>query len=169
MIAGAGFAGLWAARSLASNEVEVLIVDRNNYHTFLPLLYQVSAAEIEPEAIARPVRSIVQNLDNVHFVMADITGIDPERKILHCAERDILYDYLILATGSHTEFFGVEGAEEFSYELKTLEQGIALRNRVITQFERAVVEPDPERRKEFSQFHDSRWWPHRSGACRCAQ
>lgn len=152
MIAGAGFAGLWAARSLAGSEAEVLIVDRNNYHTFLPLLYQVSAAEIEPEAIARPVRSIVQDYANVHFVMAEITGIDPERKVLHCAERDILYDYLVLAAGSRTSFFGVEGAEEFSYELKTLEQGIALRNRIITQFERAVVEPDSERRKEFLSF-----------------
>lgn len=152
MIAGAGFGGLWAARRLAGKDVEVLVVDRNNYHTFLPLLYQVAAAEIEPEAIARPVRSTLLEHDNVHFVLAEITGVDFERKILRCRERDIFYDYLVLATGSRTDFFGVEGAAEHSFELKTLEQGITLRNRIISLFERAVVEPDPALRRRMLSF-----------------
>ncbi|HLA39977.1 MAG TPA: FAD-dependent oxidoreductase, partial [Candidatus Glassbacteria bacterium] len=149
VIAGAGFGGLWAARALAGRPAEVVVVDRNNYHTFLPLLYQVAAAEIEPEAIAYAVRSTLKDAGNIHFLMAEITGIDLQDKYLICRDREIFFDYLILATGSGTNFFGIPGAAECAFELKTLEQGIALRNHIISCFEKAAVEADEgERAKQ---------------------
>lgn len=137
VIVGAGFGGLWAARELARSDVEVLLIDRNNYHAFLPLLYQVAAAEIEPEQIAYPVRSILRKHPNVHFMMAEVTGVDFESQTISTHERDIDYDYLILAMGSKHHFFGVEGAEQFAYPLKTIDQSVRLRHQVLRAFERA--------------------------------
>lgn len=152
VIVGAGFAGLWATRSLARSPVEVLLVDRNNYHTFLPLLYQVAAAEVEPEAIAYPVRSILRKLPNVHFAMAEVTGVDLAARVVKTTEWVIPYDFLILAMGSTSNFFGVPGAVEHAFSLKTLEQGVALRNHILCCFERAVHDPDAERRRRLLTF-----------------
>ena len=152
LIAGAGFGGLWAARELDKQPVEVLVLDRNNYHTFQPLLYQVAAAEVEPEAIAYPVRSTLSRSRNVHFLMGEMTGINLKDKVVECRGREIFYDYLILALGSATNFLGVEGAAEHAFQLKTLEQAIALRNQILTCFERSALEPDPERRKRALSF-----------------
>ena len=152
VIAGAGFGGLWAARELDKQPVEALVLDRNNYHTFQPLLYQVAAAEVEPEAIAYPVRSTLSRSRNVHFLMGEMTGINLEDKVVECRDREIFYDYLILALGSATNFLGVEGAAEHAFQLKTLEQAIALRNQILTCFERSALEPDPERRKRALSF-----------------
>ena len=151
-IVGAGFGGLWAARNLAHYPVEVLLIDRHNYHCFLPLLYQVAAAELEPEEIAHPVRSILWKLPNVQFVLADVRGVDLGRRMLETDGPAIPYDYLILATGSVSHFFGVPGAAEYAFPLKTLEQGVALRTRILCCFERAVLEPDPERRRRLLTF-----------------
>ncbi|MFH1070411.1 MAG: NAD(P)/FAD-dependent oxidoreductase [Candidatus Glassbacteria bacterium] len=152
VIAGAGFGGLWAAKALDGEPVEVVVVDRNNYHTFLPLLYQVAAAEIEPEAIAHAIRSTLNKSPNIHFLMAEITGVDLANRLLVCRDRDIFYDYLVLATGSATHFFGVPGAADHAFELKTLEQGIALRNQILARFEKAAVEPDSLRRRAGLSF-----------------
>jgi NADH:ubiquinone reductase (H+-translocating) len=152
VIVGAGFGGLWATRTLARSPLEVLVVDRNNYHTFLPLLYQVAAAELEPEQIAYPVRGIFRGISNVDFLMAEVRDIDFGRRLLRTDELEIDYDYLILAMGSVTAFFGVRGAAEFAFRLKTLEQGIALRNHIMSCFERAVHEPDQEKRQRLLTF-----------------
>ena len=151
-IVGAGFGGLWAARNLARYPVEVLLIDRHNYHCFLPLLYQVAAAELEPEEIAHPVRSIFWKLPNVQFVLADVKGVDLVRRVLETDGPAIPYDYLIFATGSTSNFFGVPGAVENAFPLKTLEQGVALRTRILCCFERAVLEPDPGRRRRLLTF-----------------
>ncbi len=152
VIVGAGFAGLWAARELARAPVEVVLIDRNNYHTFLPLLYQVAAAEVEPEAIVYPVRSIFRHVRNVRFTMADVSDIDLQTRLLTTPSRAIPYDFLLLATGSTTHFFGTLGAAEFAFPLKTLEQGIVLRNHILRCFERAVDEPDPAQRQQRLTF-----------------
>ncbi len=152
VIVGAGFGGLWAARSLARLPVDVLLVDRNNYHTFLPLLYQVAAAELEPEAIIYPVRSILRGLPNVHFAMAEVLEIDFNTRVVKISDRVIPYDFLILAIGSTFHFFGVPGAAEHAFALKTLEQGIALRSHILRCFERAVYEPVAERRRQLLTF-----------------
>src|SRR5271157_229798 len=105
VIIGAGFGGLWAARAFAHTDFQVLLIDRNNYHTFLPLLYQVAAAEVEPEEIVYPVRSILRPLGNVDFLLADVKGIDSSARTLRTSVTDVPYDYLILAAGSGTHFY----------------------------------------------------------------
>jgi NADH:ubiquinone reductase (H+-translocating) len=147
VIIGAGFGGLWAARALADSPAEVLLFDRNNYHTFLPLLYQVAAAELEPEEIAYPVRSILRGSPNVQFVWAEVREIDLTARVVRTAERTVPYDFLILSLGSTSHFFGVPGAAQFAFPLRTLEQGILLRNHILSRFERAAHEPDAERRQ----------------------
>ena len=152
VIVGAGFGGLVAARTLARWAVEVTLVDRNNYHTFLPLLYQVAAAELEATDIAYPVRSIARKLKNVRFIMAEVTGIRPIEGIVETNGPEIPFDYLLLATGSVPHFFGVEGAEQYAFPLYELEQGVALRTQILRCFERAVREPDAETRRRMLTF-----------------
>ena len=147
VILGAGFGGLWAARTLADAPLDVTLIDRNNYHTFFPLLYQVAAAELEPEDIVYPVRSILRSLPNTHFCMGETQHVDFAARSVETDGRAVAYDFLILATGSVTHFFGVPGAAEHAFVLKTLEQGIALRNHILCCFERAMQEPDPARRR----------------------
>ena len=152
VVIGAGFGGLWAARSLAKARVEVLILERNNYHTFLPLLYQVAAAELGPEDIAHPVRNILRNLPNVRIEMANVETIDISMHRIITGDRLIPYDYLILATGSETSFFGIPGASEYAFPLKTLEDAVTLRNNILYCFERAIQEEDAERRRRLLTF-----------------
>ncbi len=142
VIVGAGFGGLWAARSLAHAPVDVTVVDRNNYHTFLPLLYQVAAAELEPEDIIYPVRSILHRYKNMHFLMGDVTGIDTVQKQVLLGSQSIAYDYLILSVGSKANFLGVAGAEEHAFRLKTLDDAVLLRNHILCRFENASYETD---------------------------
>jgi len=152
VVVGAGFGGLWATRALARERLEILILERNNYHTFLPLLYQVAAAELGPEDIAHPVRSILRKLPNVRMEMADVETIDIPMHRIRTGDRFITYDYLILATGSETSFFGIPGASEYAFPLKTLEDAITLRNNILYCFERAIQEENVERRRRLLTF-----------------
>ncbi len=152
VIVGAGFGGLWAARTLARYPVEVMVIDRNNYHTFLPLLYQVAAAELEPEHIVYPVRSILRNMPDAHFCLASVTELDLKSRVVQSTGCAIDYDFLILAMGSASHFFGVPGAAEHAFPLKTLDQGIVLRNHILCCFERASHEPDAQRRQRMLTF-----------------
>ncbi len=152
VIVGAGFGGLVAARALARWAGEVTLVDRNNYHTFLPLLYQVAAAELEATDIAYPVRSIKRKLKNVRFIMAEVIGIRAAERVVETNGPEIPYDYLLLATGSVPHFFGVEGAEQYAFPLYELEQGVALRTQILRCFERAVQELDAEKRQQMLTF-----------------
>lgn len=152
VIVGAGFGGLWAAKALAGAPVDVLLVDRNNYHTFLPLLYQVAAAELEPEQIAYPVRAVVRKYPNVRFVMAEVQGIDlAERAVVTTAGR-LSYHYLILAAGSVTNFFGMESVAKHGFGMKDLREAVALRSEILTRFEEAARESDPGRRRALLTF-----------------
>jgi NADH dehydrogenase len=152
VIVGAGFGGLWAARAIAPFNVEVLLVDQNNYHTFLPLLYQVAAAELEPEEIAHPVRSILRRLPNIQFALDEVREIDVASKTIKTDDRTFPYDYLVLAIGSMPEFFGIPGASEYAIPLKSLEDGITIRSRILSCFERAAQEPDRKRREQILTF-----------------
>lgn len=152
VIVGAGFGGLWAARSLAKEPVQALIVDRNNYHTFLALLYQVAAAELEAEDIAYPVRSILWKFPNVDFVLAHARRIDLLNRAIETDGETISYDYLILAAGSISHFFGIPGVETHAYGLKTLEEAVALKNHIICSFEQAARETDEDRRGRLLSF-----------------
>ncbi len=152
VIVGAGFAGLWAARTLAPTGFSVMLVDRNNYHTFLPLLYQVAAAELEPEQIAFPVRAIFRKHRNVGFTLAEARSVDYAARHLLTSAGPIPYDYLLVAPGSVTQYFGIEGAAAHSFRLKTLEEGITLRNHILTCFERAQAESDSTARERLLTF-----------------
>lgn len=152
VIIGAGFAGLQAARKLAGEAVDVVVVDRNNYHGFWPLLYQVSAGQVDPGQVAYPVRAILRRADNVDFLMMDVERVDRDRKVVLAAEREIPYDYLILAAGSRTSYLGVDGAEENTLPFKTLDHGLAIRNRILGSFEAAVAADDPDDRRALLTF-----------------
>ena len=152
VIIGAGFGGLWAARTLARAPVDVLVIDRNNYHTFLALLYQVAAAELDAEDIAYPVRSVFWKMPNVEFLLAHARAIDAQNQTVETDGGIIPYDYLIIATGSVTSTFGVPGVEENAYFLKTLEEAVALKNHIICCFEAASREPDPDKKRALLTF-----------------
>ena len=152
VIVGAGFAGLWAARSLRGAPADVVVVDRNNYHTFFPLLYQVAAAELEPEDIIYPVRSILHKYPNIRFQMGEVTAIDTAQNMVRMGSQSLPYDYLILSIGSKAHYFGVKGAEEYAYPLKKLDDAILLRNHILCRFEAASYEPDKNLRQQMLTF-----------------
>jgi NADH dehydrogenase len=152
VIIGGGFGGLWAARTLANKPVDVAVIDRNNYHTFLALLYQVAAAELTAEDIAYPVRSVFCKIPNIDFILAHARRIDFQNRRIETDGETISYDYLILANGSVTSTFGVPGVGAHAYFLKTLEEAVALKNHIICCFEAAAREPDAERRKSLLTF-----------------
>jgi len=146
IIVGAGFAGLRVARGLRGAPVDVTVFDKHNYHTFIPLLYQVATAGLEPEAIAHPVRRIV-TAPNVRFRLASVTGVDLQQRRVTTDAGDFTYDYLVLAAGSVTNFFGLESVAEHASTLRELDDAETVRDRVLAAFEAAAAEPDPERRR----------------------
>ncbi len=137
VIVGAGFGGLNAARALANAPLRVTIIDRRNYHTFQPLLYQVATAGISPAEIAAPVRSIFRTHKNVEVFMAEVTGFDLDRRVVETAAENITYDYLIVAAGASHAYFGHDDWEPFAPGLKTIEDALEIRRRVLLAFELA--------------------------------
>jgi NADH dehydrogenase len=152
VVVGCGFAGLWAVRALARRPVQVKVLDQNNHHTFIPLLYQVAAGELEPEEIGYPVRGIFRGRRNVQFFMARVSQVDLDARLVMAPEVTLRYDYLIIAAGSVSDFYGLPGAAEHSLPLRTLDQGVVLRNEILVAFEKAVDETDPERRHRLLTF-----------------
>lgn len=152
VIIGGGFGGLWAARRLVKTGAEVWLLDRNNYHTFFPLLYQVGAAELEPEDIAHPLRSVLHKEPNLRFVLGEAERIDFDARSVQVHGAALPYDYLVLAAGSVPHYFGIPGAAEYALPLRTLSHGIAVRNHILNCFEQAVYEPDAERRRALLTF-----------------
>jgi NADH dehydrogenase len=152
VIAGAGFGGLAAVHALACSAVEMVVVDRNNYHTFPPLLYQVAAGELEPGDIAYPVRTILRKIPNARFAMAAVERVDLSRRVVETDGPDFPYDYLILATGTVDYFFRVEGAAENAFSLKGLEHAIALRNHILGCVEEASLTQEAPRCAQLLTF-----------------
>jgi len=152
VIVGAGFGGLRAARALGRAPVHVVLLDRNNYHLFQPLLYQVATAGLEPEEIAKPVRSILRGQKNFDFRLVDVTRVDFAAKRLETSTGPIAYDYLVLAPGGETNFFGLDSMQRHGMGLKDIPDAIAIRNHVLTCFEQAMLEPDAERRRALLTF-----------------
>jgi NADH dehydrogenase len=152
LIVGMGFGGVRAARDLAGQGMEVTLVDRNNYHLFQPLLYQVATAGLEQESIAYPVRALVRGLPKTRFILAEVTGIDIEKKFITTSSGELSYDYLVVGAGSVTNYFGNSDLARHAFDLKKLSDAEHLRNHILTMFERAVAEPDQERRKELMTF-----------------
>lgn len=137
VIVGAGFGGLTAARALGHAPVHVTLVDRRNYHTFQPLLYQVATAGLSPGEIAAPIRSILRSERNTEVLMAEVTGFDLERRMVKTDGAEIPYDYLVVAAGASHAYFGHDEWEPFAPGLKTIEDALEIRRRVLLAFELA--------------------------------
>jgi len=152
VIAGMGFGGLSAAKELAGHGLEVVMVDRHNYHLFQPLLYQVATAGLEQESIAYPVRALARRWQGAAFRLGEVAGVDLAGRQLLLAAGALSYDYLVLAAGSRTNFFGMESIERHAFDLKSLADAEGLRNHILTLFERACREPDPARRAALLTF-----------------
>src|SRR5213594_251479 len=152
VIVGAGFGGLRAARALRKAPVDVVLLDRHNYHLFQPLLYQVATAGLEPEQIAKPVRAILRGQRNFEFRMVEVTGVDFAARQVATDHGLVSYDFLILAAGGETNYFGLDGIVRHGFGLKSVVEAVAIRNQVLSCFERAMLEPDPERRRALLTF-----------------
>jgi NADH dehydrogenase len=144
VIVGAGFGGLEAARKLAKAPVRVTLIDRNNYHLFQPLLYQVAIAGLSPAQIAHPVRAILRRQRNLRFLMGEVTSVDFAAHKVTLDHTALAYDYLILAAGGRTNFFGLERVEQRGLPLKDIDDAVTIRNHLLSKFEEANREPDPE-------------------------
>jgi len=147
VVVGAGFGGLRVARSFRHAPVQVVLLDRNNYHLFQPLLYQVATAGLEPEQIAKPVRAILRGQKNFDFRMVEVTAVDLAQRRLATSGGPIPYDFLVLAHGGETNFFGLDSMMKHGLGLKDIGDAVTLRNHVLTCFEQAMLETDPERRR----------------------
>jgi NADH dehydrogenase len=143
VVVGAGFGGINVTKSLVDGPFEITLVDRDNYHGFWPLLYQVATAGLGPEDIAHPIRAMFADRANVHVRLGTVGGVDFDRRRVHIeGEQDVPYDFLVLAAGSATSDFGIPGVDEHAFPLKTLPDAIRLRNHVLTTFERADACPE---------------------------
>ena len=152
VIIGGGFGGLYAARRFKGGAVEVTLVDRQNYHLFQPLLYQVATAGLSPGDIATPIRSLVARQSNVRVRMGEVVGIDLTRKRVQLADGELEYDFVIIAAGVSHAYFGHEEWERFAPGLKTLDDALEMRRRVLSAFEAAENEDDEKRRANYLTF-----------------
>jgi NADH dehydrogenase len=144
VIVGSGFGGLNAATRLARAPVDITVIDRDNYHGFWPLLYEVATAALGAENIAHPIRSIYSDHPNVRVRLGTVSGIDLDRRVVMIdGNSTVPYDYLVLAAGSSTSDFGIPGVAEHAYPLKTLPDAVRLRNHVLTTFERVDSAASP--------------------------
>lgn len=148
VILGAGFAGLKLARLLAAkNGFQILIIDRNNYHQFQPLLYQVATAGLEPSSISFPIRKIFQKKQHVFIRIAEVEKIDPENKLVYTNQGKYSYNKLVIALGTTTNFFGNKKVEENSIGLKTVSEALYIRNQILKNYEKALVSEHSNERK----------------------
>jgi NADH dehydrogenase len=153
VIVGGGFGGLYTARSLARADVEVTLLDRRNFHLFQPLLYQVATGGLSPSNISSPIREVLRGRDRVRVLLADVVDLDPRRRrVVLADETGIPYDTLIVATGVSHHYFGHDEWRVHAPGLKTMEDGLAIRRRVLFAFEAAEREPDGDRRREWLNF-----------------
>ncbi len=137
VIIGGGFGGISLAKKLRNLNAQVVLIDRHNYHTFQPLLYQVSTSGLEPDSIAYPIRKVLKRLTNFHFRMASVEKIDVERQEVRTDIGTLTYDYLVLATGTKTNFFGNAAIEKHAMPMKTVPQALNIRSLMLQNFERA--------------------------------
>ena len=149
VILGGGFGGLAAARALARAPVRITLLDRHNHHLFQPLLYQVATAGLSPAEIASPIRRILSAQRNVTVLLAEATAVDPEAKRVRLADGDLSYDQLILATGATHSYFGRDDWSVHAPGLKTLDDALEIRHRVLLAFEKAEREENAERRRQW--------------------
>ncbi|MDQ3413470.1 MAG: NAD(P)/FAD-dependent oxidoreductase, partial [Verrucomicrobiota bacterium] len=152
VIIGAGFGGLEAAKQLGNKPVFLTVLDRTNHHLFQPLLYQVATAALSPADIAAPVRGILTKYENIEVLLAEVQAVDVEARVVRTTDREIPYDYLIVATGSRHSYFGHPEWEKLAPGLKSLEDAVEIRRRILMAFEFAEETQDPEARAAAMNF-----------------
>lgn len=152
VIIGGGFAGVSLAKKLSKKEVQVVLLDKNNYHTFQPLLYQVSTGGLEPDSIAYPLRKVLIGYDNFFFRLAEVQEIKKESKHLVTSIGELSYDYLVVATGSKTNYFGNKELEQNAMSMKTIPQSLNLRSLILENFEQALLTDDYHERDALMNF-----------------
>ncbi|SET81851.1 NAD(P)/FAD-dependent oxidoreductase [Hymenobacter actinosclerus] len=147
VIVGCGFAGLRLAKDLAKLPVQVVVIDRNNYHNFQPLLYQVATGGLEADSIAYPIRKIFAGQHNFYYRMTDVERVEPAQNLVKTNIGDIHYDHLVLATGSLTNFFGLDSIEQNAMQIKSVPNALNLRSYLFQNFEKAILTEDPTQRQ----------------------
>ncbi len=152
VIVGGGFGGISLAKKLGHKEVQVVLLDKHNYHTFQPLLYQVSTGGLEPDSIAYPIRKVLKDYPNFFFRLAEVTNVDAEQKSIHTNIGSLNYDYLVLATGSETNFFGNTEIEKHGMAMKTIPESLNLRSLILENFEQALLTDDLHERDALMNF-----------------
>ncbi|HMQ60124.1 MAG TPA: NAD(P)/FAD-dependent oxidoreductase [Flavilitoribacter sp.] len=146
VIAGGGFAGLKLARALKKSRFQVVLLDKNNYHQFQPLFYQVATAGLEPSAISFPLRKVFQEQPDIHFRVATLDRVDTEKQVIRTDIGSLHYDYLVLALGATTNYFGNDNIRQNAVPMKSLTEAIDLRNTILSNFELALNETDADTR-----------------------
>lgn len=152
VIVGGGFAGIKLAQSLCREQVQIVLLDQHNYHSFQPLLYQVATSGLGVDNIAYPIRKIFQNQQNFFFRMTEVTGVHPQEKKLSTQIGDLSYDYLVIATGSETNFFGNEGLMINAMPMKTIPESLALRSMILQNFEKALTLQNDRKKKSLLNY-----------------
>ncbi len=152
IIIGGGFGGIALAKKLSKKEVQVVLLDKHNYHTFQPLLYQVSTGGLEPDSIAYPIRKVLQGYPNFYFRLAEVLQIDTDKRKLRTNIGEIGYDYLVVATGSETNYFGNKNIAEKGMAMKTVPQSLNLRSLILENFEQALLTDDLHERDALMNF-----------------
>jgi NADH dehydrogenase len=153
LILGGGFAGLYTARGLKHVEADVIVIDRHNYHLFQPLLYQVATAGLNPSDIAAPIRGILGRQKNVSVVLGEAAAVNVEEKRVQLADgASLAYDHLVVATGATHSYFGHPEWEQVAPGLKTIDDALEIRRRVLLAFEAAEREPDPDKQQALLTF-----------------
>ena len=149
VIVGAGFAGLSLARKLSKSDYEIVLLDRNNYHQFQPLFYQVAMAGLEPSSISFPLRKVFQNSKNVIIRICELKSVDSENNTIETSLGPLKYDHLVLSMGATTNFFGNKELEKNALTMKSTEDALYLRNKILLDYESALLTPDYEKRQGF--------------------
>ncbi|NNE31947.1 MAG: NAD(P)/FAD-dependent oxidoreductase [Winogradskyella sp.] len=152
VIIGGGFAGINLAKNLANKNIQVVLIDKHNYHTFQPLLYQVSSSGLEPDSIAYPLRKILKNHKSSFFRLAEVEQIVPETNTIVTTIGEITYDYLVIATGTKTNFFGNKDIESHGMPMKTVPQALNIRSLILQNFEKAAIANTNEEREALLNF-----------------
>lgn len=147
VVIGAGFGGLKLAQKLMGKGYQVVLIDKNNYHQFQPLFYQVATSGIEPSSILFPLRKIFQKRTDMYIRVAEVFSVNPEKKVLATSLGTVWYDYLVIGTGVNSNFFGMKNMEEYSVPMKSVSEAMALRNRLLLSFEKAVTLRDQNEKK----------------------
>lgn len=149
VIVGGGFGGLKLANKLQNSEFQVVLIDKNNYHQFLPLIYQVASAGVEPSSISFPFRKIFQKREEFYFRWAEVTGIETSQNLIETSIGTLYYDFLVIAAGTITNYFGNKQIEDAALPMKTVEEALTMRNTLLSNFEQALTCQNPQEKQAF--------------------